>query len=441
MRQRNVLLSLIAVSLAAVTAFALYNALYLGPAYSRLVIENAQKDADRVAVHLSQQFFGDAGLLAPLELTPAFRAAVEEHLAVFGLERLKAFSPNGTVVFSTAPAEEGARNTRPYFQEIVARGRPHSNVVPRNGKTLDGRPVKVDVVEVYVPIMRSGRFAGAFEIYFDVTGQMEQAGELLARSNFIVLFIAAGLTSAVAVASRRAVRAVRERDGAAGALEAANRRLHELSGHLQSAREEERTRVAREIHDELGQSLTAMKMELSLLRRGLPADQRQNIARAESLGALVEETTQAVKRIAQDLRPGILDHLGLSAAIEWQAEEFERRTGIPCEVSLDPVDIAHDEGRSTALFRILQEALTNVARHANARSVEVLLRTEGAGLLLRVRDDGRGMDGQVAVQGSLGIIGMQERVRGWDGTVAVSGARGVGTTVTVRLPLGKGRPT
>lgn len=434
MRQHNVLLGLIAVSIAAVAAFALYNALYLGPAYFRLVVENAQKDAERVAVHLSAQFYGKAGVLAPVEFTPAFRAAVGEHLDGYGLERLKVFAPDGTVVFSTVPAEEGTRNTRPYFHEIVARGRAHSVVVPRSSLTLEGRTVRVDVIETYFPVMRSGRFAGAFEIYYEVTGQMEQAENLLARSNLIVLLLAGGLTAAVVVASRRAVLAVRERDLAARALDLVNRQLHDLSGHLHTVREEERTRVAREIHDELGQSLTAMRMELSLLRKSLPAEQRQGLERAESLGELVEATTRAVKRISQDLRPGVLDHLGLSAAVEWQAEEFEKRTGIPCEVTLDPVEIALDEGRATALFRILQEALTNVARHADARSVDVLLRKDGAGIVLRVRDDGRGMDQPGAAQGSFGLIGIQERVRGWDGLVEVSSARGQGTTVTVRLP-------
>jgi signal transduction histidine kinase len=475
MRKRNVLVNLIAVSLAAVAAFALYNALYLGPAYFRLVVENAQKDAERVAVHLSAQFYGKAGVLAPVELTPAFRAAVEEHLAGYGLERLKAFAPDGTIVFSTVPSEEGTRNTRSYFHQIVARGRTHSVVVPRSSRTLEGRSVRVDVVETYVPVMRSGRFTGAFEIYYDVTSQMEQAEHLLARSNLIVLLMAGGLAAVVAVTSRRAVLAVRDRDRAAqalqrerdrleqtvaertealrrshdnleqlvaqrsAALEAANRKLHNLSGHLHTAREEERTRVAREIHDELGQSLTAMKMELSLLRRGLPADQRQGIERAESLGALVEATMRAVKRISQDLRPGILDHLGLSAAVEWQAEEFEKRTGIPCEVTIDPVDGALDEQRSTALFRILQEALTNVARHADARSVDVRLERDGTGLVLQVRDDGQGVGDRGAAPGSFGIIGMQERVRGWDGSVDVSSARGQGTTVTARVPLAQER--
>jgi signal transduction histidine kinase len=428
MRQRSVLVGLIAVSLVAVVAFALYNALYLGPAYSRLVVENAQKDAGRIAFHLSAGFFRGSGPLAPREITPAFRAAVAEQLAGYGLERLKAFAPDGTIVFSSVPAEEGTRNTRPYFHQIVARGRPHTVVVPRDGTTLEGRPVRVDVVESYVPIMHAGAFAGAFEIYFDVTDRLDQARDLRTHSDLIVLLMAGGLFTAVAVASRRAHQALRERDEA-------NAKLHALSGHLHTAREEERTRVAREIHDELGQSLTAIKMELALLRRGLPAGHVQSGERAASLGALVESTTQAVKRISQDLRPGILDHLGLSAAVEWQAEEFEKRTGIPCDVTVDRVDADLDERRSTALFRILQEALTNTARHAGAGGVKVRLGRDGGDVVLQVQDDGRGLVERRRAPGSFGIIGMQERVRAWNGAVVVAGEPGRGTTVTVRLPL------
>lgn len=440
--QRSVLVGVVAVALAAVASFALYNAFYLAPAYTRLVVEHAERDAERVATHLAAQFFGSAGLREPLEKTPAFRTAVAERLAVYGLERLKAFAPDGTVVFSTDPAEEGTRNTKPYFVETVARGRRHTVVVRRGGRSQEGRRLPVDVVETYVPVTRGGRFAGAFEVYYDVTEPLAQAAALLARSNLIVLLAAGVLTAAVAVSSRRALLAMRERERLeavleqrSAALEDANRRLHELSGHLQTAREEERTRVAREIHDELGQSLTAMRMELSLLRRSLPAGQRPATERADSLGAIVEATTQAVKRISQDLRPGVLDHLGLAAAVEWQAEEFEKRTGIPCSVTVDPVDFALEEQRSTALFRILQEALTNVARHAQARGASVALRRDGGDALLEVQDDGRGPGDRRAPVSTFGIIGMQERVRPWGGSVRVDGGPGQGTSVTVRIPV------
>ena len=470
MIRRNVFAGLVVASFATAVAFPLYAALYLWPSFLRLVNENEQREAERVAVYLSERFFpGDGGTPLP-EITPAFRAELSAQLVGYGLERIKAFAPDGTVVFSSDPAEEGTRNTRPYFHEIVARGRTHVAVTPRQGKTPEGRTVNADVVEVYAPVMRGERFVGAFEVYHDVTGWTRGMRRLIARSGLVVLLMTGGFLAGIVLLSRRAARAVRQRDQAAealqqerdrleaavgertealrrshddlerlvaersSALEAANRRLHDLSGHLQSAREEERTRIAREVHDELAQSLTAMRMELSLLRRGLPADQTQNVERAISMSALVDSTAQAVKRISQDLRPGILDHLGISAAIEWQGEEFERRTGIPCGVTVEPGEIVLDEERSTAVFRIFQEALTNVARHAEAREVSVLLRRDAAGIVLQVRDNGRGMEERRAPGRCFGIIGIQERVRAWGGSVEIASKHGEGTTVTVRLP-------
>lgn len=470
MTQRNVLTGLIAISLAAVVAFALYVALFLAPSLSRLVVGSAKDDAEHVALHLSTRFFSGKDLSPAREFTPSFRAEIAEQLGVFDLERVRTFAADGTVLFSSDPAEEGSRNTLPYFREVVARGRTHATVVPRDGKTLEGRTVRAAVVEIYVPVMRQGRFAGAFEVYRDISGWNREVRHLLVRTTLVVLLMTCGFLLAVVVASRRAVQALRERDRAASvlqqerdhleaavaertealrnshgdlerlvaersaALEAANRRLQDLSGYLQNVREEERTRIAREIHDELGQSLTAMRMELSLLRRGLPADQRQSVERAGALTVLVDSTAQAVKRISQDLRPGILDHLGLSAAVEWQAEEFERRTGIPCDVALEPGEITLDEERSTAVFRIFQEALTNVARHAQARDVSVLLRSDSSGLVLQVRDNGQGMEERRAPGRCFGIIGIQERVRAWHGSLDIASVRGEGTTVTVRLP-------
>lgn len=472
MTQRNVLAGIATLSLAAVAAFSLSIWLFLGPSFSRLVVGYAQKDAEQLALHLSSRFFQGAGPISTGEITSSFRSEVAAQLANFGLEKVRVFAADGTVVFSSDPSEEGTRNTRPYFRQVVAGGRTHAALVPRAGKTLEGRTVQAAVVEIYVPVMRDARFAGAFEVYRDATGWSREIRHLLVRSTLVMLLLTCGLLAAVAAASLRAVKALRERDRAvlvlqqerdrleavvaqrtgelrssrddlerlvaerSAALEGANRRLRDLSGHLQSVREEERTRIAREIHDELGQSLTAIRMELSLLRRGLPADQRPSIERARALNSLVDSTAQAVKRISQDLRPGILDHLGLSAAVEWQAEEFERRTGIPCDVTLEPGEITLDEERSTAVFRIFQEALTNVARHAQARDVSVLLRSDGAGLVLQVRDNGRGVEERRAPGRRFGIIGIQERVRAWDGSFDIASVRGEGTTVTVRLPSG-----
>jgi signal transduction histidine kinase len=215
--------------------------------------------------------------------------------------------------------------------------------------------------------------------------------------------------------------------------------LRELAARAQSVREEERAQIAREIHDELGQALTGLKMDVTWLARRLKRNGSQGslLKKAEGMVGLIEEAIQRLRRIAAQLRPGVLDDLGLVAAVEWQIHEFQARTGIPCRVLASPLDIPLDQDRSTAMFRILQEALTNVARHAGATSVSVRLREKAGDLILEVKDSGRGITrGEISSPRSLGILGMRERALILGGEVRFRGAPGKGTTVTVRMPLG-----
>ena len=215
--------------------------------------------------------------------------------------------------------------------------------------------------------------------------------------------------------------------------------LRALAARLERVREDERTRVAREIHDELGQALTAIKLEFTALLRDLPADEGPVSQRSQSILKLLDEAIQSIRRIATELRPGILDDLGLAAAVEWVAEEFQARTGTKVHVSLPGVDIAMDRERATALFRILQETLTNVARHANATQVQVRLAKENGDLLLEVRDNGKGLsEEQLSGGKSLGFLGMRERASMLGGEITISGIPGKGTTVSVRLPESPG---
>lgn len=222
----------------------------------------------------------------------------------------------------------------------------------------------------------------------------------------------------------------------AAELKTVNEQLRNLSGHLQNARESERTAIAREIHDELGQLLTALKMDFSVLRKRLPGDRKSVMEKADSIDELIEITIQNVKRISTDLRPGILDHLGLIAAIEWQAEEFEKRTGVRCAVSIETEKAGLDKDRATMVFRVFQEALTNVARHAKATEVSVLLTEQADWLTLQVEDNGVGItEMQTTDPRSLGLIGMRERVYSCGGLLSIRGARNAGTTMTVQVPL------
>jgi len=222
------------------------------------------------------------------------------------------------------------------------------------------------------------------------------------------------------------------------ALMESRERLRELASHLQAVREEERSRISREIHDELGQALTALKMDLHWLSRRLPRNDTDLQAKAGDMSGLIDGTVRSVRRICSELRPGLLDDFGLSAAIEWQAGEFSKRTGIPCDISSDPEDIVLDQDRSIAIFRIFQETLTNIARHADAGLVQVTLRMASGRFEMRVRDDGKGiLQPQVASTKSFGLLGMRERAHDFGGTFVVRAGRKGGTTVELTIPTGE----
>jgi len=231
-----------------------------------------------------------------------------------------------------------------------------------------------------------------------------------------------------------------ERNRAEDATRQSQQQLRALSAHLQTIREEECTRIAREIHDELGQVLTGLKMELSLLEESwsdsVPRDARTLNERAfERMRSLVDGSIQTVRKIATELRPMMLDNLGLSAAIEWQAEEFLKISGIPCEVSLPEDEMSLDRDTSTALFRILQESLTNIVRHAKASRVSVHLWNENDITVLQVQDNGVGIPAHlVAGPASFGLLSMKERALMLGGTVDVVSGPGAGTKIVVRVP-------
>lgn len=211
--------------------------------------------------------------------------------------------------------------------------------------------------------------------------------------------------------------------------------LRALAGRLLLVREEERTRIAREIHDELGQALTGLKIDLAWLKRRV--EDRPEVSEwVQSMVARIDGTMDSVRRIATDLRPSVLDHLGLVAAIEWQAQEFERRTGVTATVRVETSEAPIDDVRATAVFRMLQETLTNVARHAGASRVDVTFTVGRIDLALEVRDDGRGITpAELAGGRSLGLVGLRERAIACGGTLAIQGTPGRGTRVAIRLPL------
>ncbi|HEV8041914.1 MAG TPA: MEDS domain-containing protein [Bryobacteraceae bacterium] len=227
-------------------------------------------------------------------------------------------------------------------------------------------------------------------------------------------------------------------------LKASAEKLRALSANIQAAREEERTVVARLIHDELGSAFTSLKWDLEGLDTALskpldPATAAALSAKIAGMMKLSESTINTVRRIAWELRPSILDDLGLVDAIEWQARQFEARTGIVCQRSDFIDNVAFTEVQATAIFRIFQEALTNILRHANATRVDITISQEAREFVLAISDNGRGITG--VEKSGLGILGMQERVRLVGGKIEIHGREGAGTTISVRVPIsGEGTP-
>jgi signal transduction histidine kinase len=220
--------------------------------------------------------------------------------------------------------------------------------------------------------------------------------------------------------------------------------LRALSARLRSAREEEGTRIAREIHDELGGALTGLKWDLEKIDRTLNSGSNGSRIpevhkRIGTMTTVIETTINTVRRIASELRPGLLDDLGLVAAIEWQVQQFESRTGIHCHwtTKASETEVELNREKATAVFRILQEILTNVLRHARASNLYIKLSDTREYFEMEVRDDGQGItESQRINSRSLGLLGMKERALLVGGEVNISGQEGVGTTVTVRVPLG-----
>ena len=252
-------------------------------------------------------------------------------------------------------------------------------------------------------IFEKGRFKGSVEVLTDIT-ERRQVEEELSRSR---------------------------------------EQLRNLSLHLQSIREEESKRIAREIHDELGQSLTALKMDLSWLTSRFPEDFQDRkllVEKTRAMASLIDKTIQTVQKISAELRPGLLDDLGLIPAIEWQTQEFQKRTAIDCQLELDRETIDLDSDRSTAIFRVFQEALTNIARHSCASRVNISLKKRSDKLELQVTDNGVGItEKAIRAADSLGLMGMKERLHAFGGELRIQGSPDKGTTLTVVLPLKESR--
>jgi len=271
--------------------------------------------------------------------------------------------------------------------------------------------------ELCVPIRIGKDVAGVLDVQSDRLGAFD-------NSDVLVLETLAGQIAG-AMENARLYQAER----------AAHQQVRELATHLQNAREEERAHIARELLEEFGQLMTAVQLDLSWLISGLPSDQPRLADKANSTSDLIDESLKLVRRLSSQLRPSVLDHFGLAAAIKWQAEAFSEQSGIPHRLHLDgPADLL-DRELSTALFRILEESLINVERHAEATEVHIELWTDPDQATLVVADDGRGIvPEEMSGPGSLGLAGMRQRAQALDGEVTVERLSGQGTRVIASIP-------
>ncbi|MBP6671915.1 MAG: PAS domain S-box protein [Bacteroidetes bacterium] len=272
------------------------------------------------------------------------------------------------------------------------------------------------------------------------TGKKEQSESVILTKNKTPITISVvtyptfgadgGYTGAVA-----AVTDITDRKRASEAIEASRDQLRQLAIRVEQVREEERTSIAREIHDELGQNLTGLKMNLSWLAKKL-LDQKNLHDKVVHMNDLVDVTIDEVRRIATELRPGMLDELGLGAAMVWHGKNFERESGIDCRVEIGESVQNISRKCSTAMFRIFQEALTNIARHAKASLVVTVLTIEGDILKMELTDNGIGFnDASVNDTKSIGLLGMKERALALNGSLLISSGKGSGTKITTMIPL------
>lgn len=230
---------------------------------------------------------------------------------------------------------------------------------------------------------------------------------------------------------------ITEQKKAEEALNKYQKQLQKLSAHLQSVREEEQARISREIHDELGQTLSTVLLDISWLEKHeSKEDKKKWLKKLNSVSRNIENTIKEVQKISSDLRPTLLDNLGLAAAIEWQIKEFTKNSGIRCSVNLEDRGLEVSKEISTSVYRILQESLTNVLRHAKATEVRVNLIRQSNKLLLEIKDNGIGIsNGQINNPNSLGLLGIQERVRSLKGKIDIIGFPGKGTAIKVSFPI------
>ena len=301
-----------------------------------------------------------------------------------------------------------------------------------------GRPVEMLIPERFHPRHRGHieKFAQTGTTARRMGGHAVLAGVRASGEEFPIEASISQHREADALRLTVILRDVTERVRAMEALRQSKEELQELGAAAQETRELEKSRIARELHDELGQSLTMLRMDVAWCKGHLETDGAGVAAKLERMETLLKATVTATRRIASDLRPLMLDDLGLVPALEWLVQNMSQRTSVPCEFTIDDPALALPSAQSTAVFRIVQEALTNIAKHAHAARAEVVVRQHEDAVRVTIRDDGVGFaTDDPRKPASYGLLGLRERAALLRGTATIRSEPGAGTTIEVELPL------
>ncbi len=475
--------SLVFFSLLAVLALPLYTFFFLTPAVENFILKLKEQHAVRIAIHMESKLIPDMSRqLDKHILTADVLKRIRGTTRDFNLIKARILFPSGEVLFSTIPEETGSIIGSAEFHQTVKSGRHFTQLTEKGGKSLEGQVMEGDVVETYVPILRDNKTIGVFEIYYDITATRDELNRLLSLlygSVFLITFI---LFIAVIYSCRKAGKNITRRIEAEEKLLAQSEALKEKNGeltelialfqerqrnleaeqkarqqaqeqvrqemmkrqqmqadllrHVVEAQEEERARIARELHDETAQTLTAASLNFATLKNQLD-DKPELSDLVANLQNLCKQMNQDLYRLVHDLRPAQLDDLGLVPALRYLTDEGLRNTGLRASLQISGGQKRLEPFLETVIFRIVQEALTNVARHAETDHVSVELDFVNGEVLLTVRDEGKGFDPDKLHESrkGWGLAGIEERVKALRGIFRIDSAEGHGTTLEAIIPM------
>lgn len=336
--------------------------------------------------------------------------------------------PNAETALKTFSGDENTKEPLQKLKEEFSRTGRYTNI--DKVKCKNGEVKLIEVNSVALP---GGK---VLSVGADVTRREEAERALLQIKNELEDRVRERTSELVAV-NERLMKEIESRKAVENELKQSREELRLFSEHLQRAREEERTRIARDVHDELGQLLSALKIDLSCLTEELPSRPGPFFKQGRAMKKQIDEAIQAVRQICFELRPPILEHFGLKAAADWYLKDFQKRSGIRCNAVVEEIP-GIDKRLAWVIYRILQEATTNILRHAKATAVKVNLEKDKKNVILRVVDNGKGISKKaLADPGSFGIMGIRERVRFWGGQSSFSTSPGKGTVMIVSIPLDK----